>query len=58
LFAANILAQNAFDPKQPEVKRTLPAGESMTFRHRIMIVDGDVDPSRMTSEHQKFATEK
>jgi hypothetical protein len=58
LFAANNLAQNAFDPKQPEVKHTIAPGESMTFRHRVMIVSGPVEPARMTTEHQKFATEK
>ena len=58
LFAANNLGQNAFDPKQPEVKRTIAPGESMTFRHRVMIVSGPVEPARMNAEHQKFATEK
>jgi hypothetical protein len=58
LFAANNLGQNAFDPKQPEVKRTIAPGESMTFRHRVMIVSGPIDPSRMNAEHQKFAGEK
>jgi Family of unknown function (DUF6807) len=58
LYAANNLGQNAFDPKQPEVKRTLAPGESMTFRHRVMIVSGPVEPARMNSEHQKFAAEK
>ena len=37
LYAANNLGQNAFDPKQPEVKHTLAPSESMTFRHRVMI---------------------
>ena len=58
LYAANNLGQNAFDPKQPEVKRTLAPGESMTFRHRVMIVSGPMEPARMKSEHQKFAAEK
>jgi Methane oxygenase PmoA len=58
LFAANNLAQNAFDPKQAEVKRTIAPGESMTFRHRILIVSGDVAASRMNSEQQQFAAEK
>ena len=54
----SVLGQNAFDPKQPEVKRTIAPGESMTFRHRVMIVSGPVEPARMNTEHQKFATEK
>jgi Family of unknown function (DUF6807) len=58
LYAANNLGQNAFDPKQPEVKRTIAPGESMTFRHRVMIVSGPVEPARMNTEHKKFATEQ
>jgi hypothetical protein len=58
LYAANNLGQNAFDPKQPEVKRTIAPGESMTFRHRVMIVSGPVEPARMNAEHKKFASEK
>jgi hypothetical protein len=58
LYAANNLGQNAFDPKQPEVKRTLAPGESMTFRHRVMIVSGPAEPARMNTEHKKFASEK
>jgi hypothetical protein len=58
LYAANNLGQNAFDPKQPEMKRTIAPGESMTFRHRVMIVSGPVEPARMNTEHKKFATEK
>ena len=58
LYAANNLGQNAFDPKQPEMKRTIAPGESMTFRHRVMIVSGPVEAARMNTEHEKFATEK
>ena len=58
LFAANNLGQKEFDPKQPEAKRTIAPGESMTFRHRIMIVSGAVEPARMNSEQTKFAGEK
>ena len=58
LYAANNLGQNAFDPKQPEMKRTIAPGESMTFRHRVMIVSGPVEPANINTEHKKFATEK
>jgi hypothetical protein len=40
------------------MKRTIAAGESMTFRHRVMIVNGPVEPRAMNAEHQKFSTEK
>jgi hypothetical protein len=57
LFAANNLGQQAFDPKQPETKLTLKPGESVTFRHRVLVLNGAPDPQRMQAEHQKFAAE-
>lgn len=58
LFAANNLGRNVFDPKQPETKLTLQPGESATFRHRLLILNGSADAARITAEHQKFAGEK
>ena len=58
LFAANNLGQKVFDPKQEEAKRTIPAGGSMTFRHRVLIVDGTPDAAQMTAEQKKFANQK
>jgi len=58
LFAANNLGQNAFDPKQPEVKRTIEPGESMTFRHRVLILNGTADAARLTAEHETFSQQK
>jgi hypothetical protein len=55
LFAANNLGQKGFDPTQPEAKRTIAPGESMTFRHRVLILDGPADAAQMAAEHQKFA---
>jgi hypothetical protein len=57
LFAANNLGQQAFDPKQPETKVTLKPGESVTFRHRVLVLNGPPDAERMQAEHQRFATE-
>jgi hypothetical protein len=57
LFAANNLGRQAFDPKQPETKLSLAKGESVTFRHRVLILNGAPDPQRMQAEHQKFAAE-
>ena len=34
-------------------KRTIPAGGSMTFRHRVLIVDGTPDAAQMTAEQQE-----
>ena len=58
LFAANNLGQQVFDPKQEVARRTIPAGGSMTFRHRVLIIDGTPDAAQMTAEHQKFAAQK
>jgi Methane oxygenase PmoA len=58
LFAANNLGQNAFDPKQPEVKRTIKPGESMTFRHRVLILNGTADAARLAAEHKTFSQQK
>jgi Methane oxygenase PmoA len=58
LFAANNLGQKVFDPKQPEVKRTIAPGESMTFRHRVLILNGSADAALISAEHKKFAERK
>jgi hypothetical protein len=58
LFAANNLGQKVFDPKQEEAKRTIAPGGSMTFRHRVMIIDGTPDAAQMTAEQRKFANQK
>jgi hypothetical protein len=55
LFAANNLGQKVFDPKQPEAKRTIAPGQSMTFRHRILILNGSADAAQIAAEHKKFA---
>ncbi len=58
LFAANNLGQKVFDPKQPEAKRTIAPGQSMTFRHRILILNGSADAAQIGAEHKKFAEAK
>ena len=58
LFAANNLGQQVFDPKQPEAKRTIAPGESVTFRHRVLILNGTADAARIGAEHRKFAEQK
>jgi len=58
LFAANNFGQHEFDPSQPERTTTIAPGESITFRHRVMIVDGTADAARMNAENQKFAGQK
>jgi hypothetical protein len=58
LFAANNLGRHVFDPHQPESKITIKPGESITFRHRLLILSSAATPDRMTAEHRKFASQK
>jgi hypothetical protein len=58
LFAANNLGQHEFDPSQPERKTTIAPGESLTFRHRVVLIDGTADAARMNAEHKTFAATK
>lgn len=58
LYAVNNLGQNAFDPKEPERKLTIAPGESVTFRHRVLILTGAADAARLNAEHKTFASTK
>jgi len=58
LFAANNLGQKVFDDTQPEAKRTIAPNQSMTFRHRILILNGTADAAQIAAEHRKFAEKK
>ena len=58
LYAANNFGQNAFDPKQPERKTTLQPNESLTFRHRVLILNGTAEPDRIAAEHRTFSSQK
>ena len=58
LFAANNLGQKAFDPKLTERTLTLQPSQSVTFRHRVLILNGAPDAGRMAAEHKTFAAEK
>ncbi len=55
LFAANNLGQKVFDPAQPEAKRTINPGESLTFRHRVLILSGAATAERMAAAHRAFS---
>ena len=58
LFAANNLGQKVFDAKEAEARRTIPAGGSMTFRHRVLIIDGTADAAAMAAAHRTFSEQK
>jgi len=55
LFAANPLGRQAFDPTQAPAALTLRSGESVTFRHRILVHDGELTRDQLQQEHYHFA---
>lgn len=55
LFAANPLGRQGYDPKQEPVTLTLKPGASVTFRHRILIRDGEMTVDQLRKEHERFA---
>lgn len=57
LFAANPLAPDAFDPKQPAMNFTLETGQTATFRYRIAVYDRAVTPGELNREADAFAAE-
>lgn len=57
LFAANPLGRHAFDPKQPPATLALGPGESVKFRYRILVNDGEMTRDRLQQEYDRFAQE-
>ena len=55
LFAANPLGRQGYDPKQPPTSLTLKPGESVTFRHRILVVDDSVTREDLQKAYDEFA---
>jgi hypothetical protein len=55
LFAANPLGQNVFSNGKETLGFTLDAKQSVTFRYRILIVDGGLTPERAEREQKAFA---
>ena len=58
LFAANPFGQKGYDPKQEPVTFTLQPGQSVTFRHRILVVDGQLTHEQLQKEHEGFAKDR
>jgi hypothetical protein len=54
LFAANPLGQQGYDPKQAPASLTLKPGESVTFRHRILIRDGKLAAEQLKAEYNDY----
>jgi hypothetical protein len=57
LFAANPLGQEALSNGKEKLNFTLPAKESVTFKHRILILSGDTTPDNLESQYQRFIGE-
>jgi hypothetical protein len=58
LFAANPFGLRAFtsDPMQ-DGSWTIPDGQSLTFRYRVLIHQGDVRTAKVADAYQKYAAE-
>ena len=56
LFAANPLGQHIFDPKAPELNYKLAAGQSATFRYRVLFITGAPSSAEMNKQADTFAT--
>ena len=57
LFAANPLGRHAFDPKQPPRTVVLEPGQSVTFRFRILLNDGEITRDQLQQAYDQFARE-
>ncbi len=55
LFAANPLGQKVFQADQPEVSLSLEPGKSVTFRYRVLILNGTVPADAIEREYKTFA---
>jgi hypothetical protein len=53
LFAINNLGGRAFDPKAPEVKIILNPGETITFKH-LVVIGGDLTDQDLSKIHGEF----
>jgi hypothetical protein len=58
LFAANPIGQHGYDPAQKPVTVTLQPGQSLTFRHRILVEDGHLTVADLNRHHAQFAGTK
>jgi hypothetical protein len=57
LFAANPLGRKGYDPKQEVTSLTLQPGQSITFRHRILVRDAKLGIDELRQENEKFGVE-
>ena len=58
LFAANPLGQNTFSEGKEELNLSLKPGESVTFKYRILILDGISNKMQLETEYNEYVKEK
>jgi hypothetical protein len=56
LFAANPLGQKVFSNGKEELKFTIPAAGTATFRHRIVIASGGLTPEQAEQRYREFTS--
>ncbi len=54
LFAANPLGQRVFSNGEEVLNFSLKSGEQVTFRYRLLIRSGAIDPAAVDAMYQKF----
>jgi len=57
LFAANPLGQETFSEGKERLNLTLNPGESVTFKYRILILTGEIDPSAINDAFNNYIKE-
>ncbi|HKP87295.1 MAG TPA: PmoA family protein [Blastocatellia bacterium] len=57
LFAANPLGQEVFTNGKQKLKFALEAGQSATFRYRVLIISGETSPDDLEARYQSFIGE-
>ncbi len=57
LFAANPLGQEVFSRGREKLNFALEPGQSVTFRHRLLIISGPVEPKQIEEQYSRFASE-
>jgi hypothetical protein len=55
LFSANVFGRKVFDPKQEELTLTLAPGKSVTFRHRVLVLDAAATADDIEREFNAFS---
>jgi hypothetical protein len=55
LFAANPFGRRGYDPKQPAASFTLQPHQSLTFHHRILVLDGRLTREQLQKEYDRWA---